>query len=190
MTNYTTQQLSQFPSVAERARATQQKVSQVMQALQAKDGAPTDQAQAPGDVFLRESSCVVHEREGSHTVDVQNAPDHLITTDTEKCLSEGVFPVRIEGVDRLAGFKGLQARMQFDPASGNVVSGQAVGYEIYPGGFAGPQTFTLSTNKRDQQVLDVECGGFHSRTTLNADGTIAQFSEGSESFWDWLPWKK
>ena len=177
--------MQQYPVVAQRAQNTKTRVEQVVEQFKTRDGSPIDSADQPGQVSFREECCTF-ERKGGHlkVTGMHRPPENFITSDVQACLSNGKFAVPLQGAEQYAGFKGMGGDMTFDPASGTVQKAEVVGYELFTsGGFGGAFSYSSEQTKRGQ-LLSIDQGGFLSQVLLNADGTIAQFNEGSPNWKD------
>ena len=187
MIKYSPADMQQFPVVGQRAKNAMTRVQQVVEQLKGRDGSPVDSAELPGQVSFREDCCSFETHGGQLKVtSMFNPPENFVTTDVKACLSNGKLAVPLEGAEQYAGFKGLGGDMTFDPITGSVQKAEVVGYELFSdGAYGGIFTYKSEETKRGQ-LLTVDQGGFLSQVLLNADGTIAQFAEGSPNWKDKL----
>lgn len=183
MKTYSAADLAKSPYRAADANSAKNRAQQVIAALKAKDDTAADDDKEAGHVSIKED-CVTLGKDGSYAIN--NAPDNLITSDSAACLANGKLAVPIKGQEQwkefrspVVGFKGMVATLNCDSA-GNIHDARASGYELMKHGFQGTVVYSYNVDKHGRGVYDIDIGGWHEKTTLNADGSIAKFQQGCE----------
>lgn len=176
--NFSAGDMAKYAPIQRRADSVVNRVRQVMDAVKAKDQSAVDEAPEVGQVKIHED-CVTYRRaRNGLSESITNPPPNFITSDVEACLSNGRLPIRIKGDDQIAGFKGCQAELSFDPSSGRVSRATVIGTQLLkPAGFSGPHTYAYERND-NREIMTIDTGGYKECAVVNADGTIAQFSVG------------
>jgi hypothetical protein len=183
MIKYGQAELNRYPMVAERAQSVARCVGQVVKAVKNQDQSPINDSAVIGQVHIQESGVSV---KNGKIDSLETTSSTLLTSNPEVCLSNDKLPVRIQGDDRVIGFKGLLADLTSD-GSGKTLKATVQGAEFYPHGMSTNNVYSYSRDdKHNREIFTSTSLGHQETTIVNSDGTIAQFRVGSPSLMDKL----